>query len=49
MTILNIGELKKFIENLPEDYEIHYKDETTTKPISSNIEIDLDKKQLIFK
>lgn len=49
MTILTIKELKKFIENLPEDYEIYYKNETTTKPIISNIEIDLDKKQLIFK
>jgi len=49
MAILTLGELKKFIDTLPDDYEICYKDETTTKPISSNIEIDLDSKELIFK
>lgn len=49
MTILNIKELKKFIENIPDDYEICYKTDTTTYPISSIVEIDLEKKELIFK
>ncbi len=49
MTTLKIGNLKKLIEHLPDDYNLAYKMGTTTKPLSNTIEIDLENKELIFK
>lgn len=49
MTILNLRELKKIIEHLPDDYEVTIKTETSSKPASSIIEIDTGNKQLILK
>ena len=49
MTVLELGELKKLIENLPDEYTIAFKNEKTTKPISSIVEIDTSKKEVIFK
>lgn len=49
MAILNLGELKKLIEHLPGDYDVSFKDETTTRPISSTVEIDTENRMLIFK
>ena len=49
MAILKLEQLKKLIENLPDDYEIYYKNETTIHPVSSIVEIDTENKQLIFK
>ena len=49
MAVLELGELKKLIDNLPDDYKITIKTTTTSKPASSIVEIDTAKKELILK
>ena len=49
MAVLKIGELKKLIEHIPDDYEVSYKNETTTILLTNTVEIDMEKKELIFK
>ncbi|MBQ2652577.1 MAG: hypothetical protein IJF83_03400 [Methanobrevibacter sp.] len=48
MTTLKIGNLKKLIEHIPDDYDVSYKTETSTKLLSNTVEIDLDNKELIL-
>ena len=50
MTILTINTLKKIIENLPEDYEVHYKkEENNINPLTDVVEIDVGNQRLILK
>lgn len=49
MDILNISNLKKIIEKVPEDYEIEFEGRDGTHKISDRIEIDVSGKKLILK
>ena len=50
MTDLTIEDLKNFIDNLPEDYTISFRDEEgLLHSITDSLEIDLSMKRLVLK
>ena len=46
---LEVGQLKKVLDLVDDDFEIEYVDDVTNHLISDKIEIDLSNKKLIFK
>ena len=49
MTALTIGVLKKIIENIPDDFTIHFSDDTASIPIDDKIIIDASGKHVVFQ
>ena len=49
MAILNIGVLKKIIENVPEDFDVEFYNGATNVPLSDKVEIDVSCKRILFK
>ena len=47
--ILDVATMKSILDSLPEDFEIEFKDENTTYPLSDKIEIDVSGKKIILK
>ncbi len=46
---LTIENLKKLIENVPNDFTVEYDNEVTIAPITDRIAIDVSGKRIIFK
>lgn len=49
MAILTIENLKKLIENIPDEFTVEYQSNRTNIPIGDKVEIDISGKKLIFK
>ena len=49
MTTLTIDVLKKIIENIPDDFTIHFSDDTASIPIDDKIIINASDRQVIFQ
>lgn len=47
--ILTIGNLKKVIENVPEDFTVEYVNDGISHPICDILEVDLSGKKLVLK
>lgn len=47
--LLEVGQLKKVLDLVDDDFKIEYVDDVTNHLISDRIEIDLSNKKLIFK
>ena len=46
---MTIENLKKLIENIPNDFTVEFDKGNTTAPVDDKVEIDISGKKLIFK